>query len=194
MWLMLLACSSRDQVPIFTEGGCESCPPNEYGVVTEVIDGDTVQFLGDEESTRLLGVDTPEVFTEDEQPDCYGLEASDYTQAALPPGTLVELVFDVESTDVVGRNLAYVLYWPEAEDVEDFEIEDLEDFTWEEWEELEDAWGDRSLLNVELLSQGYARIPEDDEYINDLRYEDSLRAAAAQAEESGAGQIGRAHV
>ncbi|MED5369431.1 MAG: thermonuclease family protein [Myxococcota bacterium] len=184
MWLMLLACSSRDKVPIFTEGGCDGCAASRYTTVESVIDGDTVQFSGDEETTRLLGVDTPEVYTDGAPADCYGLDASDFTKRRLPAGLVVELQYDVDTTDVVGRNLAYVVYWP---DMEDEDLDDIEDM---DAGELEDAFGDPVMLNIELLERGYARIPDDDDYISGLRYEESLRAAEQRAIESGAGLWG----
>jgi micrococcal nuclease len=72
--------------------------------VTRVVDGDTIVLarLG---RTRLIGVDTPEVFGGRE---CYGAEASAFTKRLLPRGTRVRYRFDVERRDRYGRALAYV--------------------------------------------------------------------------------------
>ena len=72
--------------------------------VTEVIDGDTVKLaaLG---STRLIGVDTPEVYGGVE---CYGRAASAFTKSVLRPGRRVRYRLGLESRDRYGRALAYV--------------------------------------------------------------------------------------
>jgi micrococcal nuclease len=76
--------------------------------VTRVVDGDTihVDIDGDETTIRLIGIDTPEKdgpFTEEE---CFGREASAYTERALT-GREVLLEFDVERLDRYDRTLAY---------------------------------------------------------------------------------------
>lgn len=77
--------------------------------VLEVVDGDTVRVDLDGVSTsiRLIGIDTPETdgpFTDQE---CFGAEATAFTDAALA-GREIELTFDVERTDRFDRTLAYV--------------------------------------------------------------------------------------
>jgi micrococcal nuclease len=85
--------------------------PGEATVV-RVVDGDTVRvrFPGgsDEESVRLLGIDTPETHGPGGLRECFGREASDHTTSLLPPGERVRLVRDVEARDRYGRLLAYV--------------------------------------------------------------------------------------
>lgn len=77
--------------------------------VVKVIDGDTfvINFNGQEENVRLIGVDTPETVhpTKDEEP--YGKEASDFTKLQIE-GKEVTLEFDVQERDTYGRLLAYV--------------------------------------------------------------------------------------
>jgi micrococcal nuclease len=75
-----------------------------------VIDGDTIMVSigGLEESVRLLGVDTPESVDPRSPVECFGKEASQHTEALLPPGTDVHLVRDVEARDRYSRLLAYV--------------------------------------------------------------------------------------
>jgi micrococcal nuclease len=72
--------------------------------VDRVTDGDTVRLSG-LGRTRLIGVDTPEVYGGVE---CYGREASAFTKRLLRPGTRVRYKLGVESRDRYGRALAYV--------------------------------------------------------------------------------------
>jgi micrococcal nuclease len=72
--------------------------------VDRVTDGDTVRLSG-LGRTRLIGVDTPEVYGGVE---CYGREASAFTKRVLEPGTRVRYKLGVEQRDRYGRALAYV--------------------------------------------------------------------------------------
>ncbi len=80
------------------------------GTVVRVVDGDTVDIdvLGTRERVRLIGIDTPETKKENTPVQCYGPEASAFTESLLPTGTAVHLQRDVEARDVYGRLLAYV--------------------------------------------------------------------------------------
>lgn len=73
-------------------------------MVTHVSDGDTVT-LSPIGKTRLIGIDTPEVYGHTE---CYGRAASAFTKRVLAIGTRVEYRLGVERTDRYGRALAYV--------------------------------------------------------------------------------------
>jgi micrococcal nuclease len=88
-----------------------SLGPGE-AVVVRAVDGDTVRvrFPGasEDESVRLLGIDTPETHGVGGLRECFGREASDHTKALLPPGERVRLVRDAEARDRYGRLLAYV--------------------------------------------------------------------------------------
>jgi micrococcal nuclease len=75
--------------------------------VKRVVDGDTL-VLGDDTRVRLIGIDTPETVDPRRPVECFGHEASARMNELLPPGTSVELVFDVDRTDRYGRTLAYV--------------------------------------------------------------------------------------
>lgn len=78
--------------------------------VVRVVDGDTivVNYNGEEEKVRLIGIDTPEsVHPDNEKNTSEGILASDYT-AALLDGKQVELEFDVDMYDMYQRLLAYV--------------------------------------------------------------------------------------
>jgi endonuclease YncB( thermonuclease family) len=73
-------------------------------VVTHVADGDTVTLsvIG---KTRLIGIDTPEVYG---HVDCFGPQASAFTDRVLRPGTQVRYRIGREAHDRYGRTLAYV--------------------------------------------------------------------------------------
>ena len=73
-------------------------------VVTKNTDGDTLHLSG-LRSTRLIGVDTPEVYGGAE---CYGREASAFMERVAPPGTRVRYRLGTEPRDRYGRALAYV--------------------------------------------------------------------------------------
>ena len=77
--------------------------------VNRVVDGDTVDMIidGAKERVRLIGIDTPETKKENTPIECFGLEATAFTESLLPPGTELYLERDVEARDVFGRLLAY---------------------------------------------------------------------------------------
>ena len=75
-----------------------------------MIDGDTivVNYNGNEEKVRMIGVDTPESVHPDSSKNTEaGVSASEYTKKHLE-GKRVELEFDVQQRDQYGRLLAYV--------------------------------------------------------------------------------------
>ena len=78
--------------------------------VDYVVDGDTVDMIidGVKERVRLIGIDTPETKKENTPIQCFGPEATAFTQSLLPEGTSVYLERDVEARDIYGRLLAYV--------------------------------------------------------------------------------------
>jgi micrococcal nuclease len=73
------------------------------GLVTRVVDGDTVVLAG-LGKVRLIGVDTPEVFGSRE---CFGAEASAFAKRMLE-GRHVRYLVGREAHDRYGRLLAYV--------------------------------------------------------------------------------------
>lgn len=82
----------------------------ERGMVTKVIDGDTieVEFLGGELAlVRYIGVDTPERAKENTSAECFYQEATKRNEE-LVAGREVRLVRDVSSVDQYGRLLRYV--------------------------------------------------------------------------------------
>lgn len=72
--------------------------------VTRNTDGDTL-WLTKIGKTRLIGVDTPEVYS---QQECFGKQASAFTERVLPPGTHVRYRLGIDPTDRYGRTLAYI--------------------------------------------------------------------------------------
>jgi micrococcal nuclease len=83
--------------------------PITHGVVTRVVDGDTVIVSagGRDEDVRLLGIDTPETVDPHRPIGCFGPEASAFTKHLLT-GRRVRLEYDREQRDRYGRYLAYV--------------------------------------------------------------------------------------
>lgn len=97
-----------------------------YGRVAEVTDGDTVkvEVYGQEQTVRLIGVDTPETVDPEGPVGCFGEEASEYTEEILhepqanaegevvSEGRLVRLEIPRigDSEDAYGRTLAYVYF------------------------------------------------------------------------------------
>jgi micrococcal nuclease len=88
-------------------GGGGGAPGGD--LVTRVVDGDTahVEIAGRDVTVRFIGIDTPETVAPDQPVECYGPEASAYTEQRLE-GERVRLEYDVERTDRYGRTLAYV--------------------------------------------------------------------------------------
>jgi micrococcal nuclease len=72
--------------------------------VAGVTDGDTITLSGIGR-TRLIGIDTPEVYGGVE---CYGRAASAFTKRVLRPGSRVRVRIGREAHDRYGRTLAYV--------------------------------------------------------------------------------------
>lgn len=84
--------------------------PAGFYQVVRVVDGDTIviDYNGEEEKVRFIGVDTPESVHRDASKNTpYGKIASDYTKKQLLHKT-VQLEFDTQERDKYGRLLAYV--------------------------------------------------------------------------------------
>ena len=77
--------------------------------MARVVDGDTVEVRvgGELLDIRLIGIDAPETVHPTEPVECFGPEASSFTERRLE-GARVGLEFDVERLDPFGRTLAYV--------------------------------------------------------------------------------------
>ncbi len=99
---------SLTPVPIEAFSGFAFCIPDnprESGIVSKVIDGDTIEVVIREvpKKVRYIGIDTPELRGEP-----YALEAAQFNRT-LVEGKLVTLVKDVNETDRYERLLRYVL-------------------------------------------------------------------------------------
>ncbi len=79
-------------------------------VVDYVIDGDTIDVIiaGKEERIRLIGIDTPETKKPNSPIECFGPEATAFTESLLPVGTPVRIERDIVNRDDYGRLLGYV--------------------------------------------------------------------------------------
>lgn len=78
--------------------------------VIRIVDGDTivVDYNGNEEKIRLIGIDTPEsVHPNESKNTAEGIKVSDYTKERLKDKK-VKLELDVQERDKYGRILAYV--------------------------------------------------------------------------------------
>ena len=99
-------------IPI-TGASCIPNNPQQTGRVVDVVDGDTIKVLLDEDgltyTVRYIGMDTPENTS---QIEYFGPEST-ARNIELVAGRMVTLVKDVSETDPFGRLLRYVL----AEDV-----------------------------------------------------------------------------
>lgn len=85
------------------QGWCDSNA--HLAVVSRVIDGDTLELNGGDR-VRLIGVDAPEVFSD----ECWSGEATDALDDLSTPGTVVCMVEDSNSSpvDPYDRLLRYV--------------------------------------------------------------------------------------
>lgn len=105
----LAACAST--TPGRGGPGIAAGTPPERAHILRVVDGDTVDVQLEDGATarvRLLGIDTPEVYSGSE---CGGDAASRAAQRLLPAGTRVVLVPDPTQAlvDRYGRILRYVM-------------------------------------------------------------------------------------
>ena len=79
-------------------------------IVEYVVDGDTIDAVidGTEERVRLIGIDTPETKRPDTPVECFGPEATAFTESLLPVGTPIRIERDTVNRDDYGRLLGYV--------------------------------------------------------------------------------------
>ena len=82
-------------------GGSET---HASDVVVRVVDGDTV-VLRSAGTSRLIGVDTPEVFGRSQ---CFGGQASRFAKRMLRAGMAVTVERDAQARDRYGRSLIYL--------------------------------------------------------------------------------------
>ena len=109
-WVALFAAVAVFAIDRFATGDDEPGPGGHAtGVVTRVVDGDTVavRIDGADQRVRYIGVDTPETVKPATPVQCFGKAASAYNHR-LMDGQSVRLRFDAERHDRYGRLLAYV--------------------------------------------------------------------------------------
>ncbi|MDH4143684.1 MAG: thermonuclease family protein [Acidimicrobiia bacterium] len=96
-------------LPLPGPGG-KLMPQGYPATLQRVVDGDTVviDIAGDEETVRLIGIDTPETHKPNTPVECFGPEATEALRELIPEGTALLVSRDTESRDVYGRLLAYV--------------------------------------------------------------------------------------
>jgi micrococcal nuclease len=101
--------TSTDAFIPVTGGGCIPNNSPQTGRVVDVVDGDTIKVLLDEDgatySVRYIGMDTPENTS---QIEYFGPEAT-AKNSELVYGKSVTLIKDVSETDRYGRLLRYVI-------------------------------------------------------------------------------------
>lgn len=138
------------------------------GVVTKVVDGDTlvVKVEGEPRRVRLLGVDTPETVHPRKPVQYYGREASAFTKQALS-GRRVWLEYDVAPLDKYRRHLAYV--WVERPGRDEQAVR-------------------RGMFNAMLLLEGYGRTMT---IQPNSRYADLFARLQTEARKAGRGLWGR---
>ena len=98
--------TSTVTLPPVAAAACVPPNPRESGIVTHVVDGDTidVEINGQIYRVRYIGMDTPEPTN---QIDLFGVEAT-AKNSELVEGKMVTLVKDVSETDRYSRLLRYV--------------------------------------------------------------------------------------
>jgi micrococcal nuclease len=94
--------------------GLPTTTPNTIGVyykVSKITDGDTIHIIteGQDETVRLIGINTPETVDPRRTVECFGKEASTRMKE-IAAGKIVRLEYDDSQAlrDTYGRLLAYV--------------------------------------------------------------------------------------
>ena len=94
--------------------GLATTTPNTVGIyykVSKVTDGDTIHVIieGQDETVRLIGINTPETVDPRRAVECFGKEASTRMKE-IAKGKIVRLEYDDSQSlrDTYGRLLAYV--------------------------------------------------------------------------------------
>ena len=137
--------------------------------VVRVIDGDTlkINYNGQEESVRLIGIDTPESrINKKAERDSkrtrkdiqliisQGREATNYVKSVVESGDSIEIEFDVQTRDKYGRLLGYVYL------------------------------SDGKMLNEEIVRAGYASLMT---YPPNVKYQERFLGAYKEARNNNRG-------
>ena len=158
VWVVVVALSALAACDGLDATGTTTTAPapgelEANAVIDDVIDGDTVDVIitGREERVRLIGIDTPETKKPNSPIECFGPEATAFTQELLPIGTPIYIERDVVNRDDFGRLLGYVY-----------------------------RADDGIFVNYEIMRQGFAQplsIPPNDTFAE--LFADAARAAEA---------------
>lgn len=141
----------------------------ESATLERVVDGDTIVVTfddtGDSGKVRLIGIDTPESVSSDEDKNNeYGDMASEHTKELLADISKLYLEYDEEETDVYGRTLAYVwLTVPESVNYDTIKTD---------------------MLNAVILADGYAM---NKEYEPNTKYSSAFATICDNAKEEESG-------
>ncbi len=110
-------------VSIIAAGFAQTAGAFENAIVKGVVDGDTIYvvYKNQEESIRLIGIDTPESSTNDkalkdaerthnsvQKITTMGKQAAKYVRTLVKRGDKIGIEFDVQKRDEYGRMLCYV--------------------------------------------------------------------------------------
>jgi micrococcal nuclease len=108
-WLVVMAAACGG-APAHSSTTTPTGANGANATIVRVVDGDTVDATigGHDERVRLIGIDTPETKKPDTPIQCFGPEATAYTESLLPSGTEIRIERDVEARDDYGRLLGYV--------------------------------------------------------------------------------------
>lgn len=100
------ACRTEPSAPTTSEPTAVAA----NATVEYVVDGDTIDAIidGVEQRIRLIGIDTPETNRPDTPVECFGPEATAFTESLLPVGTPIRIERDTVNRDDYGRLLGYV--------------------------------------------------------------------------------------
>lgn len=124
---------SRSLLALLIFVGCtnESDAEVQVGIVVDVIDGDTVDLTiaGHRKRVRLIGIDTPETKHPEKPVQCFGPQATRFTESLLADGTEVRIERDVEARDTYDRLLVYLF-----------------------------RTSDNLFVNLQIVNQGFARV------------------------------------
>src|SRR3954447_9385723 len=107
--ILLIAAFALAALSLWRPGGGGVPGRSGEGVVTRVVDGDTVHvaLAGRDETVRYIGIDTPESVKPGTPVQCFAHAAS-AANRRLIDGQRVRLRYDAEQRDRYGRLLAYV--------------------------------------------------------------------------------------
>ncbi len=136
------------------DGGYVLYEAEESVIFLRKVDGDTAKFTlsdGEDVTCRFLAIDTPETVKPGIEPQPLGKEASDYTEMRLSEGENIVLEYDPESDRY--DKYGRLLAW---------------------------IWIDGSLLQEELVANGYAKV---DYIYGNYKYLDILEDAEETAKE-----------